>query len=237
MQLLALPIDEADDTWTCAWSQALDAEELSRAERFHRAADRMRYIAAHALLRTALGAATGEPPAALTFARGSHGKPFLPAFPALHFSLTHTAGLAAIALHSSPVGYDAEPMNRHVDEAVFTMLAREERAWLLGLKPGVIRKTAFIRLWVMKEAYLKATGLGLSLALNAFAFCLAGDTIGMVRAPTGREDIGWQFLVSGVGQGHVAGLAVQGARTPLALPCAQMVSADGLADAAIAARR
>ncbi len=211
MDFLALRVTEADTHWVTAWSQVLDADELARADRFRRSEDRICYIAAHALLRTALGAATGRPPASLVFGRGSFGKPFLPAAPALHFSLTHTDRLTAVALHTSPVGCDAEPADRSVEEATFSIMSEEERAWLLGLPTAVARQRAFIRLWVIKEAYVKALGLGLSLDPASYAFDLTGDAGILRRAPAGYDGTAiWRFGAEIFGETHTVGLAVQG---------------------------
>jgi len=200
MDLLALRVREADTRWVVAWSQALDSGELAQADRFRRSEDRICYIAAHALLRTALGAATGRPPASLVFGRGLFGKPFLPAAPALHFSLTHTKGLTAVALHTSPVGCDAEPADRRVEEATFSIMAEEERVWLLGLPTAIVRQQAFIRLWVIKEAYVKALGLGLSLDPASYAFDLTGSEVILRRAPAGYADTTmWHFFAKDFG--------------------------------------
>jgi 4'-phosphopantetheinyl transferase len=233
MEFLALPVDEADESRVVAWSQALDAEELGQADRFRRTADRTRYIAAHALLRTALGAVTGRPPASLALARGPYGKPFLPAAPALHFSLTHTVGLTAVALHSSPVGCDAEPADQYVEEGVLSMMAAEERGWLLGLRPGAARGRAFIRLWVIKEAFCKALGLGLSLDPAAYAFDLLGKEVKLRRAPDAyTQDVVWNFSANPFGLTHMVALAVQGDPGSAGLPLPRYLSADAVAGAA-----
>ncbi len=233
MEFLALPIDETDESWVSAWRQALDAEELAQADRFRRAADRTRYIAAHALLRTAISAASGRPPASLTLTRGPYGKPFLPATPALHFNLTHTAGLVAVALHSSPIGCDAEPANRHMEEGVLYMMAAEERGWLRRLPPGAVRDRAFIKLWVIKEAFSKALGLGLSLDPSAYAFDCAGEKMNLCRAPAAHtRDIIWNFSTTLFGLNHWVALAVQGDPGSAGLPSPRHLSAGVVAGAA-----
>lgn len=233
MEFLALPVDEADESWVAAWGQALAGDELAQADRFRRAADRTRYIAAHALLRTALSAATGCPPASLTLARGPYGKPFLPAAPALHFNLTHTAGLVAVALHSAPVGCDAEPADRHVEEGALSMMAAEERDWLRGLSPGAVRNRTFIRLWVIKEAFSKALGLGLSLDPAAYAFDFTGGDITLSRAPASHtRDIVWNFSTSLFGLKHWVALALQGDPGSAGLPPPRPLPAGVVAAAA-----
>lgn len=232
MQLLALPVQEADERWVPAWSAALDAEDTARAARFVRAADRTRFIAAHALLRTVLGALTGRDPASLVVAQGPHGKPFLPGYPALHFNLTHTAGLTAVALHASDIGCDAEPAGRKVADTVFSMMAPEEQSWLLGLDPGPVRQKAFIRLWVVKEAFVKALGLGLVLDPRRYAFDVSDGAIRLSRAPAKYADGAWNFFCLRAGPDHVAAVAVRGPLAPAAAPVPQFISAETIARAA-----
>jgi uncharacterized damage-inducible protein DinB len=76
----------------------LDASEQARADRFHMATDRDAYIFAHALLRTTLSGMAGIAAKDLRFRTAKNGKPALDgsqSLPDLHFSLSHTRGLAA----------------------------------------------------------------------------------------------------------------------------------------------
>lgn len=216
MKLLALPLDETDTRWIDAWVKALPGDELAHADRFHRPVDRTRYIAAHALLRCALSALDSRAPASLPLARGMHGKPFLSDGPKPQFNLTHTEGLAAIALHDRPVGCDAEPIGRRVTEAAFAMMAVEERAWLRTFDTEDARGRAFIRLWTVKEAFAKAAGPGLSLPLHSFAFDLTARCPYLLRAPPEYADgIDWTFGHHDAGPRHIIALAAQGAAIPV----------------------
>jgi hypothetical protein len=90
----------------------LDASERARAYRFRWAADRDPYIAAHALLRATLSRMAGIGAADLRFRTAKSGKPALDpaqALPDLHFTLSHTRGLAACAVgRPHALGIDAE---------------------------------------------------------------------------------------------------------------------------------
>jgi 4'-phosphopantetheinyl transferase len=163
---------------------------------------------------------------------GAHGKPFMPDAPGLHFSLTHTAGLTAVALHTCEVGCDAERADRQVAETVFSMLAREERAWLRALDPGPARQRAFIRLWVVKEAFAKALGLGLSLDPRTYAFDLSDGSARLSRAPPGHTDSNWGFVARTVGSAHVLALAVRGILGSAEMEIPRLVAAGEIARAA-----
>ena len=55
----------------------LSPEEKARADRFHFANDRNRFVVARGLLRELLGRYLQQAPAALEFSYGQHGKPAL----------------------------------------------------------------------------------------------------------------------------------------------------------------
>ena len=190
-----------------AWLAVLDEEERQRAQRLRRPADRRVFVAAHALKRLALAEALAvAEPTALRFAAGPHGKPSLPTDPDLHFSLSHTHGLAALALgRSGPLGVDAEAIDPALDtddlaRSLFT------DAEIAGLARDSDRVRGFYRLWTAKEAVLKAEGLGLSLPL---AEVTIDDT--HARGPSG----GWRLWRHEPSPRHLLTLAWAGTRTLL----------------------
>ncbi|WP_328787969.1 MULTISPECIES: 4'-phosphopantetheinyl transferase family protein [unclassified Streptomyces] len=149
----------------------LDASERSRAAALVRPGDRHRYLAAHVGLRVLLGGYLRIPPERVSFVRedcphcgGPHGRPALAGGPAagLHFSLSHTGDVAAVAVAAAPVGLDIETHPRpETAESLARSLHPREAAALLALPPAA-RPAALARVWVRKEAYLKATGHGLA---------------------------------------------------------------------------
>ncbi len=158
------------------WLPLLGAEDKARAARFVFDRDRLTFIAAHALMNTAIAAALGVPAAALQFVPGVHGKPDVrvAGVPApISFNLSHTRGLTGLALTTAPgcaLGFDLERMDRVAE----TDLARSyfhpaECAWLFALPAGE-QPAGFVRLWTLKEAFIKATGEGLSRDLASFLF-------------------------------------------------------------------
>jgi 4'-phosphopantetheinyl transferase len=138
----------------------LDAHERARLERFRRAVDAARYLAAHALTRIVLGRCLDRAPAELEFDRTCrcgepHGKPTLAGGPG--FSFTHAGRVVGVAVHAGgPVGLDVEPVRALPD---LDGMARHVGA------PA--EPTAFFRAWTRKEALLKATGGGLASPMAA----------------------------------------------------------------------
>jgi len=141
----------------------LSTPERERAARLRRNVDRDAFIAAHAGLRKLLARELGMQPAALAFSRGPDGKPQLRADSALHFNLSYRQGWAMCAIGPVPVGVDIErcvALNEW-PQLLAQVATVAERDAFEGL-PESRREAAFFRLWVRKEAWLKALGIGLS---------------------------------------------------------------------------
>lgn len=108
---------------------------------------------------------------------GPHGKPFLRDCPDLDFSISHSRGLAACAIHTGPVGLDVQLITHPSPALIRRVLSQEEQKLMeqaadLGTQA---EDETFTRLWTLKESYTKAIGLGLGYPLKQLSFCLNGD--------------------------------------------------------------
>jgi 4'-phosphopantetheinyl transferase len=151
----------------------LDPEELVRADQYRFAADRDIYTAAHALLRSMLSEATGISTSLWRFVTGEFGKPVLAAEFGecnLHFNISHTRGVVACAIARQAVGLDVERSDRTIDLDIARNYFAPEEVRLLSSFPPAQQGSAFFRFWSLKEAFIKATGEGLSRPLDSFAF-------------------------------------------------------------------
>jgi 4'-phosphopantetheinyl transferase len=145
--------------------QAADMELLSTAEmvrlnRLRSPADRGRFSTAWALVRRTLAEINDVEPRALNFTRScelcghpAHGRPRLVAGgPA--FSLSHSGDRVLLAVSDTGViGADVEMSGRDV-----TRLARR----ILHTRDPRCEGPELVRMWVRKEAIVKATGHGLA---------------------------------------------------------------------------
>ena len=192
-----------------AWLEVLDADERQRHGRFKHEADRACFLAAHGLLRQALSRARPSvAPAAWRFERGAHGKPSLHGGP--QFNLSHCRELVAVALGDRPIGVDVEP----VDAAHATA---DVSARVYGpLELDAMRAAGdpvehFFTRWVLKEAWVKATGLGLDDELPKFQLEIAGPS---ARVLTTHRPGAWHFAWWNPRPGVKLGLCVEGAPLP-----------------------
>ncbi|MGX1324729.1 4'-phosphopantetheinyl transferase [Bradyrhizobium sp. USDA 377] len=144
----------------------LDADEARRLERFLHVEDRMSYLVAHAGARLLLGALAGRAADRVQFETSPLGKPRLVDAPTgLDFSLSHARGAVAAAAAYMPIGVDIEPLREisDLDEMVEITLSSEERR-TLARTPEALRSRLFLRYWTLKEAILKAAGVGFAVS-------------------------------------------------------------------------
>jgi 4'-phosphopantetheinyl transferase len=151
----------------------LSPEERGREARLVFERDRLTFLLSHALVRLTLSAYSGSDPCDLEFEVNPFGKPFVRprrGFTCPCFSLSHTAGLVACAIAWEPeVGIDVEDIRRSNDwELVAHSFSPDEQESLMRIPAGE-RQARFYELWTLKEAYIKARGMGLSLPLDQFS--------------------------------------------------------------------
>jgi len=192
----------------------LAPDEIARADRFRHDRDRGRYTTGRARLRGLLGARCGTLPADLEFAYGPQGKPRVAGHPGLSFNLSHADDLAVLAVtNGTVIGVDVEPEQPGIARSGMAeqFFAPAEVTHLWSLPPAV-RDRAFLECWTRKEAYLKAKGGGLSLALDGFEVAFGPDRPArLVRADADPSDCsGWTMvdLAGCVPNGFIAALAV-----------------------------
>lgn len=138
----------------------LDDGEVARMHRFKYEADRERFLLGHGFLRDVLGRYLNVDGAALTFARGTHGKPYLNGMP-FHFNLSDTKDAVAVAICATQeIGVDIETMTRHVDHSSVAdhYFTPDEQDSIRTAEDG---KRRFLEFWTRKEAVLKASGVGI----------------------------------------------------------------------------
>ena len=205
----------------------LDDQEHATADRFVFDRDRRQYLASHVLVRRVLSLRTDVPEAQLRFWRSHRGRPFLEppvgGWPhgdqGLDFNLSHTHGANVVGVSSHRrIGVDVEMVDREdmrsVDR-VAEAFSAGEREWLAGL-PAEVRRREVLRLWVLKEAYAKACGLGLALPFDSFAFDLDLDgPVHGFRPPRDDPDGNWQFVELDAGDSIQLAVAVERLGTEL----------------------
>lgn len=197
--------------------QALSRDELERADRFHFAVDRMRYVVGRGVLRQLLARGLSTRPEALRFDYSGFGKPGMATGVArsqLQFNLSHSGDIVLIGLTvGRALGIDVERMRTDlaVEKIAQRFFSPRERAALATLEPGR-QADGFFTCWTRKEAYIKAHGEGLSLPLDGFdVSLLPGEAARLLETrPDPAEAQRWVLRELDVGRGYKAALAVEG---------------------------
>lgn len=195
----------------------LARDERERADRFAFLKDRRHYIVARGFLRFLLGNYLDAKAEQLEFSYGAYGKPAVAGkhrTSGLHFNLSHSHGVAVYALaYDREIGIDVERVRADFASAEIArrFFSRLEVESFLALRSEE-QLSAFFRCWTRKEAYIKATGRGLSQPLDEFDVTLApGVPAALLRTEADeRPSSSWVLSDLQVGSDYAAALAVEG---------------------------
>lgn len=114
-------------------------------------------------------------------AYGPNGKASVASRPDIHFNLTHSGNYAAGICGVSPVGIDVEVLGKLNEKTAKRFFHDGEYRYLMEAEDEEERRVRFFRLWVLKESFMKATGLGMQLPLNEFEISFSGQDIGVAQ--------------------------------------------------------
>ena len=194
----------------------LAPDERSRANRFRDAALGRRFVVGRATLRQLLGRQLSRDPKEIGFTYGAAGKPELIDLSShgLHFNLTHSQGVAIIAVSPGrPIGVDVERIRPDFagEEIAARFFSPREQAMLSAL-PADQRIESFFRCWTRKEAFIKLLGAGLSFPLDKFDVSLAPGAPAELLALRGESGAKtrWSLREIDAPPEHVAAVAVEG---------------------------
>ncbi len=206
------PLPQPDDL------MVLSEAEHARAGRFAFARDQAAFVTTRAALRRALADTLGCAPHDVALVSRSNGRPALDDThaSALDFNVSHSGGMAAIALsHSGRVGVDIEAHDarRGLRELVPTVMGRRERHLLDCQPDDAAFADVFYACWTRKEAIVKGIGTGISTDLTAIDIPeIPSD--GMVPVASDAFPR-WQLVTTRVRPGVTLSVALSGSDDPI----------------------
>ncbi|ESQ27089.1 hypothetical protein EUTSA_v10018973mg [Eutrema salsugineum] len=161
-----------------------------------------------------------DDPRCLIFKKNAYGKPEVDN-PPLHFNISHTDSLIAcgVTVHV-PVGIDVEDKERKIKHNVLAFAQRfyspDEVNFLSTILDPEAQRTEFIKLWTLKEAYVKALGKGFSAApFNTFTIKAKAHTKqGYDLCANSVEDTSkcngdWKFALLELAGSHYAAVCTE----------------------------
>lgn len=194
----------------------MSSDEREWAQKFIRGKEE--YIASRWLLREVLGAYLQQAPESLVFSRTEKGKPYF-ANRALQFNLSHSGHWALLAVAKEmELGVDIEQIkvSRDLLRIAESYYHPDEFARLQQLS-GDAQTHYFYQLWTLKEALLKALGVGISAGLENLNFSL-DDGISVKLSPVLQQQSvtdKWQFHQWQLGDGNYCALAAACTELPI----------------------
>jgi 4'-phosphopantetheinyl transferase len=160
----------------------LPEDEQTRFHRYKRPLDAHQFLVGRLLLRGWLEQTTGVSAAAWRLREGDRGRPEIADPPSPYtFNLAHSGGMVACGLAVSDEGYSPEcgigidledlqrrPMTRDLARRFCAPIECAD----IDQQPPEFQTARFLTYWTLKEAYLKARGLGIAVHLADIAFRL-----------------------------------------------------------------
>jgi 4'-phosphopantetheinyl transferase len=199
----------------------LSDEERAQQKRFYFEKHRHQYLITRALVRSVLSLYVETiSPEAWQFKKNNHNKPYIKNSPlpfALNFNLSHTEKMVVLAVTlDRNIGVDVEFLlrrdtgleiaKRHFSETEFQDLCAI---------PAERQKRRFFELWTLKEAYIKACGMGLAIPLHHFSYSFPGPAEVQISFDLNRDDHPryWNLWQIQPDETHIAGLAIHSTGT------------------------
>lgn len=155
-----------------AYDRLMTAPERKKQRAFVFDKNRRESLFTRALVRTVLSRYRDVAPEDWRFEANEYGRPHLVPDCGLAFNLSNHPSMVACAVTEGvAIGVDLEPIDRRATilDLARSVFAPDEQRALFGL-PTRAREDRALTLWTLKESYIKARGMGLSLPLEGFAF-------------------------------------------------------------------
>lgn len=207
------------DTWADPQRRAraarwLSAAEQARHHRFRHDEDRDMFLLGRVMARALVGRALGVEPCAWQWAEGPRGRPEVSGHPSpVSFNLAHSAGMVVCALsHDGAVGVDVEHRHRPpTDPQIVRRFCSPAEIIDIERHGTDGWRDQFLRYWTLKEAYLKARGVGIAVHLADVSFTL-GDTmrVDFLNSLHGT-DTNWAFALTEPDGSHFVAAATPAA--------------------------
>ena len=222
IHLWAIPIESSKSVVARLYA-LLSGDEQLRAARFRYEDLQRSFILARGVLRVLLGRYLDVRPNNVQFLYGPKGKPAVAEPEWLSFNTSHSDGMALFAItRECEIGVDVERIRPLPDmyEIARQFFCSEETSELMSL-PIHQRERAFYLCWTRKEAYIKASGNGLSMPLDSFQVTLdPTERARFIHLDQDRDVANsWTLTNIKLTDPYVAALAYREIERPLRLTC------------------
>ncbi|KAK9691661.1 hypothetical protein RND81_09G210300 [Saponaria officinalis] len=216
------------------YMEILSPSEKQSVLRLHEDGHKKRALLARALVRLTIARYQTNSyvdPRSLQFKKNMYGKPEIdwqhtPGWspPSFHFNISHTSSLIACGITTSPIGIDLEEKARTIKNNVMSFARRffclDEVEHLAKIIDPEIQRLEFLKLWTLKEAYVKALGRGFSAApFNTFRIHIEPPTdrisedtdskVSAIAVNSTHSSNKWQFTLLELADTHYAAVCTE----------------------------
>lgn len=200
----------------------LTEQERGKAHSFRSGALRENYIVTRGFTKWVLAQGEGvNLPADIILKQDEWGRPYIKSLGVnFDFNVSHCDGLVVVALSpNGSIGIDVEAVDPGVDLSIGQSYFCPEEGAQLNDLPDQDKPARFFEFWTLKEAYLKALGVGLSAGLQTISFDLTKMPGLGVQFPDQGPECGrsWSFDLYDVEQWKIA-LCLEKATTHTDVP-------------------
>ena len=171
--LYSINIDEKLESFYAEALKILPPERVEKALRYRFEKDRRLSLAAGMLIREATGGKEIKLEA--------DGKPYAEGGP--FFNVSHSGSMVICAAGTCPVGCDIEEVKKDTEKIAKRFFTREEQEYI---EESGNREEAFAEIWTLKESFMKAVGLGLSLPMTEFSI-LMGNPVKVIHSVNNKK--------------------------------------------------
>ena len=176
-----------------AW-EVISPKRKARALRFRRMEAKVNQTLTGLLEREAFLRETGREIDELTIEENESGRPYVTGLDIpLYYNISHAGELMLCAVSEANVGIDVEEDKRYNERVVKRFFTEEETAFIDSYSEGE-RPTAFAKLWTMKEAFMKYTGLGFHFPVTQVGTRLTDEEFGEILPGDEVSEDLWEAL-------------------------------------------
>jgi 4'-phosphopantetheinyl transferase len=210
--------DEISDAALLAdYRRILTAAELEQERRFYFERDRKRYLVTRAMVRTVLSRYAPVAPDEWRFRENAYGKPEIDndagTARRISFNLSHTHSAIVLAVADGvALGVDIENVQaREVSTDLAAGFFAPDEVAALSALPAHRQRRRFFEYWTLKESYIKARGMGLSIPLDEFSFEFPAEDAIRIHIARTQNDLPtrWRFWQFQPGVEYLAALCAE----------------------------
>jgi 4'-phosphopantetheinyl transferase len=219
-----------DEALLQRYDRLLAPEEREQRRRFHFEIDQHRYLVTRALVRTALSRYAAVEPQEWTFTTNAYGKPEIAngnrRTQQITFNISHTRSLILLGItFGGALGVDVENCSaREPPLKIANQFFASEESVELQALPRAQQRGRFFEYWTLKESYIKARGMGLSIDLGSFGFQFPGERTVRISMRPGLDDPSrWRFWQFKPASAYLAAICAEAAETSQQLVARKLV--------------